>query len=162
MHKGSVTDLAVVIVLIFIIAISSLAALTILNAFNSKLQGNPSVNNTQAANLSQQITNNSFGALDTMFPFIFVMANIAVFFFSFQVKSHPIFFALSVLALVVVLVVVAAGSNAYQMMAASTQLAGAASKMALTTMVMTNLLPIQAAFGFIDMIVLYAIGSRTD
>lgn len=157
MARGSVSDIVLLIVIMFMLAIGGIIGLTVLGSFNDKLAevNGGKYNNTAELNTTIRVES-AFNVMDNSFPLLFIGGNIAVLFLSFMIRSHPFFMVFTILILVVLTVLAAVFANAYYEISHNVQLTAANTEMDITDFVMQNLVQLQLVFAFIDMIVLYS------
>lgn len=154
--RGSVADLMLVVFIVFIVSISAVVGLYVINQFNTTLANTTSnVISAPALNVTTKVAS-AYGVFDTTFPLMFIGMNLAIMFLSYLVRTHPIFLIFAVLLLAVVIITGASMSNAYQTFAENPTLASTASQFPLTAFIMQNLVMLQVIFGFIDIIILYS------
>jgi len=152
-----VSDIVLLIVVMFMLALSGIIGLTVLGSFNDKLGtiSGGKYNNSVAQNTSIEVEG-AFNVMDNSFPLLFIGGNIAVLFLSFMIRSHPFFMVFTILMLVVLTVMAAIFANTYYEISHNAQLVTANAQMDITDYVMQNLVQLQVIFAFIDMIVLYS------
>lgn len=160
-NRGSIFDVVLIVIVVFLFAVGGLLGLYVLTEFNDKLEtvADGKYNNTQALNTSKDVAD-VFNVMDNSFPLLFIGANLAVLFLSFMVKSHPFFLIFMILMLAGMVFIAAIFSNTYYELSHSTHLATANAELDIINFIMQNLVPLQLIFAFIDVIVMYSFGGR--
>jgi hypothetical protein len=155
-NKGSVADMVMIMVIIFMVAMSGLIGLTVLSSFNTALANTTMGNNSLVMNVTTDVQN-TYGVLDSSFPLLFIGANMVVLFLSYMARSHPILMIFIIFLLVFMVLFAAILSDTYYALSINAQLHTAATQMTMTQYVMNNLPLFQLIFGFVDMIVMISL-----
>lgn len=105
-------DMVIIIVVIFILLISTMIGSHLVGEINEDVQNDPDMSNITKETISE--FNTDYPALfDGIFVFVFVMLWIAAIVSTFVVDTHPIFFIVSVLLLVFTLIIAMFLGNVY-------------------------------------------------
>jgi len=155
--RGSILDIMYVMILLFVFAVSTIIAFTVWEnykgATNSSSQINLSTPTFDHVESKMDIVMTNF---DYIFMFILIglvmMLIISVFF----LKSHPAFFWITLLFLVIVLIVAGVLSNAYAEVGANEELKAGYDKFAIMGFVMDKLPLFMLFITAIVIIALYA------
>lgn len=155
-RKGNaVLDTLVIVVFLFAMAFGGVISYSTFDPLNSEIQ-----NDTTSNNYTKNASGQLFTKFPTLYDNLFLMAYglliIGVIVSVFYLDTHPIFFAISVILLIVTFSVTALLANAYDdYITADASLAIYASSFPFMTWIMTHLLELSIAIGFIILIGLY-------
>ena len=152
--KGSVQDLLLVGVSLFVLSLVILICFRISTSLNTEFQASDQIDSHGKA-AHQQITNMYPGIIDNSFIFVTVMLSISALILAALVRIHPIFLPIYIIAWLFVIFLCAVFSNAYQEMAASPDFAALAAQMTFMNQVMTTLPFIIGIVGALLAIVMY-------
>jgi len=119
--KGTIMDFLYIVVALFIIALSTIIAFTVWDSYNTQVKedglGNSSIYPSLEANMNTTMNN-----MDYLFVFLMVGLTIALIISVFMIKSHPVFFWITMLFIIIVLIIAGALSNAYEMVGDNAEL----------------------------------------
>jgi hypothetical protein len=151
--RGSTLDLLELIVIFFAFSVISIISLYLMTEFNAGVQG------MFTSNVSYDVLNQT---VDTMKGFdaagVFVFFGIAtgIIISAFLIKSHPVFFVISIFVLAFVIVVAAQISNVFIEFGRADEIIASANEFSLTIQIFNNLPTIIMVLGIIVSIVMYA------
>lgn len=138
MFRGSIMDIFTIIAVLFIFTFSMLIGSAMLTQAGENFDTiDDDYGNITTYYFAKGQT--SFNIMDTLTIFIFFGLGIAMLVSAFFIKTHPIFFVVSLILLTFVLLFSAVISNSYQEMGESDALSVEANKYTLTSTVMNNL-----------------------
>lgn len=163
--RGSILDVLLVGVVLFVFAVSALLGLMVTNKFMSKvsdMSGNPMLNSTQASSAGASLESMYPGVIDGSVLFLCVGMFIVAIILAGMVRIHPIFIAIAIIAWIIMIIICAALSNTYEKVALDPQMSQYADKMMFTTTILGILPWIIAIFGAIIMIVMYKSWSNSQ
>ena len=146
-------EILLVFILIFVFVIVALIATNAYSQFNAEV--NQSTDMSPMAKNISNTANESFQVLDNISVFLLVGLSVAIVFFSFLIKVHPIFLFINILLMPVTLIVTIAFSNAYELMVASDALAATSAQMPTMLIMMSKLPYFAVVFSLIVMVVMY-------
>lgn len=152
--KGNVFDIIFYIFVMFVIAITILIAAFIMSSFNTKIQASPELSADSKTVFSDQATR--FPILfDNVIIFIMTGLAMVTVISAFFIRSHPIFFFFSFLALGITIAFGAIFSNVYYGFMTDPQLATTAVGFTKMNYLMTRLPLVATIMGGIVLLVLY-------
>jgi hypothetical protein len=150
--KGSILDLLIIVLFIFVFAVVSIFALHFLSGAQESL--NAVLDTRGQAEISTGIS--IIQNFDYAIVFLFFGSFIATIIGAYIVDTHPVFFIITLLLLVFIIVIVAQVGNFYAEFVETAALSSAAASFPLTTYIFQNIPLISVIFGFIIILVLYA------
>lgn len=151
---NAVVDTLTVVVMLFILSIGIVAVYSFLKPINDDIQADP-----QLSNLTKNVTGRMTGNYPYLWDSLFVMAwtlvvlglLVSVIF----LDTHPVFFFFSIVGLICVFGVTYFLANAYDDLMTDPTLSVYAAQFPYITWVMTHLLEVSVAVGFITLIALF-------
>jgi len=152
--KGSVQDLLLIGVSLFVLSLVVLICFRISTSLNTEFQANDDIDSYGKA-AHQQITNMYPGIIDNSFIFVTVILSIGALILAALVRVHPIFLPIYIIAWIFVIFMCSIFSNAYQEMAANPDLSALAAQMTFMNQIMTTLPFIVGIVGALLAIVMY-------
>lgn len=154
--KASVQDVALIIVIIFSLAVLGLVSKTAFNEFNNKVSTNPNINNSQvtidALNAGYEITNK----YDYIIFSVFMGLVIALIITGWLVGGNPIFAFLYFIAIVIITVVAIVFSNVWWRISTNTVFNTALTEMPITDFLISNIHIVTPIIGFVGILVMFA------
>lgn len=148
-------DTATFMIVFIILAIITMISYHAFKQIQPQIQ--PDFNDSVEANETINIIDTSYpSTFDGGIVFVFFGLWIAVLVASFQIDTHPIFFAISLILLVAICVATVMISNFYQTLFADDSFVGLTSYFPMTNWLAEHLLIIVVAIGLSIMLVLYA------
>lgn len=138
--KGNaITDTILVMVVLFIFVILAMTTYKWLGDVNDDIQADADLTN-QSKEVTQNIYDRYPSVLDGLFIFLLGLLWILVLVASFMIDSHPIFFAVTLVLLVLLLIVAGLLSNAYSEFMEIDDMTGISSSFPMTHFIMSNFL----------------------
>ena len=155
--KGQLPDLFLIIVILSLFAITTVTMVTFYNSYTETLEGNTAFDNPWNEAVEENADNLNKG-YDYLFMFILVGLTILTVVLGLNVKSHPVFFFISLLLLVIVTVVSAIMSDVYTQLAtnSSSAIEATASTYTIIPFVMNHLPMFMFFLGMFIMVLFYA------
>lgn len=153
--KGDFGDLLLIMVIVVVFGFVILIGYKINDSINDKFQSNAEIDNNQSKAAMNEINNHFTGVLDNSFLLLVVGLIIVVFFLASRLNIHPIFIALFVIIISIVIFLVAIFSNLYLEVANQTDMATQADELTFTTHVIWRLPLILGVVGFILAFIMY-------
>ena len=155
--KGQLPDLFLIIVILSLFAITTVTMVTFYNSYTETLEGNAAFDNPWNEAVEENADNLNKG-YDYLFMFILVGLAILTIVLGLNVRSHPVFFFISLLLLVIVTVVSAIMSDVYTQLAtnSSSAIEATASTYTIIPFVMNHLPMFMFFLGMFIMILFYA------
>jgi hypothetical protein len=108
--KGSLLDLFYMVIVIFMLGVSILAAVYVKDQIFPPLSSMLSSSSDATSVLTT--VSNGFSIFDEIFLFMFIMLSIIPIIFAFLVPTHPVFILINIILFLIYLVVVPSLSNA--------------------------------------------------
>ena len=155
--NGSILDILFIGIALFVFAIGCLIAFTVWEEFKETTNDNQTINwstsywSNVERNQDKVSTN-----WDYIFLFLMIGLTISLILSTFALKSHPVFFVVSILAMAIFLVVAGALSNVYEDIGAEATLADANTEYNIMEYVMDKLPFFLLIIGAIGLVALYA------
>tara|TARA_R100001530_G_scaffold125792_2_gene94409 strand:- start:167 stop:670 length:504 start_codon:yes stop_codon:yes gene_type:complete len=155
--KGNVPDLIYIIVILFSLGVTIIIAANFYGQYTDSISSNPAFNNSANTKV-QTDANLMLSSLDYIFIFFFIGLIIATIVLGFQIKTHPIFFFISLMLLIVVTILAGTMSNVYEQFTTNTTTSIQTTASSYTAMnFLFNHLPLFIAFvGVVIMVIFYA------
>jgi len=151
MHKkGSPTDLAFIIVFIFMFAVGSILGVYVFRSINAS---SPFSSSTEAQNIMDNWDDKSI-LFDRMALFLMVGMAIAGILASFLTRTHPAFLFIGILIWIIMMILSVVFSNAYEEI--STPLASETSDFVVSSFIMNNLPLFILIYGALLLIIFYS------
>lgn len=151
--RGTIVDVLTAIVAIFAFAVVTLVAFTLYNKWNAAVNDN---NMSQASKDIMTQTSGEKTILDNFILFalfgLAFMAMISAYF----IDTHPVFFWISIIILVIIIVLATVLSNTYSTIEASETLNSTAAEFPKTSYVVNHLPLFVVGMGIIVLIIMYA------
>jgi heme/copper-type cytochrome/quinol oxidase subunit 3 len=157
--KGSLQDIVFIAVALLVFSVVILIGFRVSSGLNDQIQ-NMSVMPTDAKAASSTLTNSFPGVIDNTFLFLTIGLALVAFALAALVRIHPIFIALFIIALLLIIFFCGIFSNIYQEMASNVQLTPYADQLTFISLIMNFLPFIVGIFGTILMIVMYKLGGE--
>lgn len=152
--RASLLDLMFLIVVIFALALSSIIAIKIYDAFHENTQDKLG---SEANQLYENQNSIMKTGLDNIIIFALVGFAVATMIMAFQINTHPAFFFISLFILVIILVIAANISNSYNTISGEQLLQESAQYLPKTAYVMNHLPIFILGFAIILMIVMFGV-----
>jgi hypothetical protein len=155
--KGQLPDMFLIIVVISLFAITTVVMVTFYDSYTDSLEDNQAFNNSWNTAIEANADNLNQG-YDYLFMFILIGLAILTIVLGVNVRSHPVFFFISLLLLVIVTVVSAIFSDIYTKLATNSTSAveATASTYTIIPYVMAHLPMFMFFLGMFIMILFYA------
>jgi len=153
--KGNIPDLVFILVILFIFGMLTFIGFTIYGSWSDQVMDDP-LFNTTVGNSIDDSADRSLAVLDYAFVFIFLGLILSTIILGFQIRTHPVFFFLSLLALIVVVILGAQFSDIFTTFSESGDIAAATSNYVIIMYVMNNLPMFLVFAGIAIMVIFYA------
>lgn len=155
--KGQIPDLFLIIVVLTLFVVTTITMVTFYNSYTDSLEDNVAFNNSWNEAIETNADNLNQG-YDYIFFFIFIGLSLLTIVLGLNVKSHPVFFFISLLLLVIVTVVSAVFSDVFAKLAYNSTASIEATAQSYTIMpfVMNHLPMFMFFLGIFIMILFYA------
>lgn len=155
MKRGSVPIEAIfVLIVIFVMVLSSFIGNILLGELNDDIQANPDMGEL-SKNVSSELTNRYTNVFDGVILGLFILLWAMSIVASLFVDTHPIFFIFSIIMLAIVLIAGAFISNAYDEIITDSTFSGYENQFPMTHFLMSNLMIFLLVVGFSVGLVLY-------
>lgn len=149
------TDLILMLVFLFILAIASVVGALVFNNINAEIQSDPDMQ-TIAKTASSNVNNNYAGMFDNAFMIFLILFWVMLLATSFFIDTHPIFFAITLILLIFIFIIGMVISNSYEDLMTDADFSSISSGFAKTNWVMNNFLTVIIVIGFTTGLALYA------
>jgi hypothetical protein len=159
--KGFVGDIIFILVFIFITVISIAAGYMIYHNYTDSIANVQAFNTSENANITAMAftTLNSF---DYSFIFIVVGLVILTIISTFSIQTHPIFFFISSLLLVIAVIFAGVFANVFEIIMGKAAFSGASAQYVVITYFMDHLPTMMLIIGAILLIILFAKGRMRE
>ncbi len=153
--KGnSALDTITILLIIFVMAIVSVVGYKLFDELNTDVQAD--LTSSTAKNISQDLYDKYPPLMDNILLFAFVLLVLFSIVAVFMVDSHPIFFIIMVILLVVTFLATMLLGNVYTEMMTDSEYTSYANDMNYTNWVMEHIVQLMIATGFLITIALFA------
>jgi len=153
--KGSLADMAYIIVAVVFFAVGVLLVFSFTSQFNDRVQDLTGDTTTEAKAASQSMTEMYNTSIDNSVLFLLIALCVASIILAMLISVHPVFLIIYLIMLGFIVFFAGIGSNIYQTAAQNPQLAPYASQLIFTSHILTYLPIIIAIFGSILAIIIY-------
>jgi len=153
--KAGVMDIVFILVFLFILGISTFTAYMIYNKYQERTAELETFNNS----LTERIDDSAYATLtafDYLFIFIFVGLIIMAIVSTFTIQTHPVFFFVSIMLLIITIILAAPISNIFEEVANETAFSNASNAYTVIPYFMGRLPFFMLMVGAILFIALYA------
>jgi len=151
--QGSILDIAYILTMLFVFAFVTILMFNIYNAYKEDVAGNEAFNNTVNLQVEASATN-TLQILDYVYVFFLVGFILLSIVSSFAIRSHPLFFFISLFMLIITVIIGSSLSNVYQDITTDTELSD--ETYTVIPFIMNHLPTFILMIGAILVIVLYA------
>lgn len=150
MAKGNIAiDVIVILVAIVVFAIFSVIGLRLFTDLNSEIQSDTTMTLNESKQVPQELYSKYPAMLDNAILFAFILLIMSSIISVFFMDSHPVFFFIFTIILVSVFVVSILLANGYDDLMSDDEFASSANQFTYTTYIMTHILQMMIATGFI-------------
>jgi len=153
-RANAILDGVAFIVVMFAIAIVFFVGKYTSDNVNTDIQANMDLTE-QARNISADLNNRYVSTFDSGFVVIFFMLWLTLIIASFRVGTSPIFFAISVFAMIFVLILAAIFGNTYEELANDPEFAAVSQQFTLQSFIMSHLFETFMVVAFTAVLALY-------
>jgi hypothetical protein len=154
-RKGNIPDLVFIVVIMFTFAIMVFLGFKVYSAYSDQVMDNEYFNTTTGVAIDEAAYR-TLAVLDYAYIFLFLGLILSTIILGFQIRTHPVFFFLSFLALIVVTIVSAQFSNIFSTFTESPEIASITSNYIIISYIMGNLPMFIVFAGIAIMVVFYA------
>ena len=155
-RKGNlILDSITIIIVIFVLAISSIFGARLLDELNTDIQEDPDMTLQEAKDIPNELNSKYAPLIDGLILFAFVLLVLFTIVGMFMFDTHPIFFIITFLLLISVFVVAIFLGNAYDDILQDAEIASYANSFTFSTWLFTHILELSLAVGFILLITLF-------
>lgn len=152
--KNAILDSAVIIIVIFIMGISSIIGYSVFTDINSDIQADTEITQ-EAKDVSGNLHTIYPSLMDDLFLFAFVLLVLFIIVSVFVIDTHPIFFIITIVLLVSVFIVAMLMANTYDDLASDTALQSSANNFPFISWINNNLVQLIIAIGLMVSIVMF-------
>jgi len=152
--KGSILDIVFIMTALFTFAFVTVIMFNIYSEYTDNISDNDAFNNTVNKQVEAQM-NLTFNVLDYVYIFFLVGFILLTIVSSFSIRTHPVFFFVSILLLVITVIMGTLFSNVYTQAVSDTALMDD-SNFTIMPFVMTHFPTVILIIGAILSVVLYA------
>lgn len=154
MKRAMVQDIAFWAIIVFIFGIMLFTGAKLNTDFTEHYQNSSA--GTTAKSIQQQASDRYESIWDNAFMFVFFLFGLAIIVVLYYLKSTPTLFFVGVILLAIVALPIAILGNAFEDFADETEMAGPEADMPVTGWLMSHILEIGIAFGFLGLILLFS------
>ena len=152
--KASILDIVFIMTALFTFAFVTVIMYNVYDDYTEKLSGHDAFNNSVNLHVESQM-DTTFTVLDYVYIFFLVGFIILTIVSSFSIRTHPVFFFISVLLLVITIIMGALFSNVYTQAVTDTELMSD-TNFTIMPFIMTHFPTVILIIGAILSVVLYA------
>lgn len=161
--KGDITDVIMIIITIFFLAVSFVTVGLVINYFTTIIQTTGLNDTTVAPNVIEGLNNISTNSINNGFIMIFAFLIIGLLVSSFLVRYHPIFIFLFIIFAGLAVFLAAILSNTYETFYAALSTNASLTSQPVITWIMSHLVAITIGISGLGMVVLFSrIGGGTQ
>lgn len=150
-------DLTILVIIIFFLALAAIFGGFIYSELNDEIQ-NDNDFSAVAKSTSQGLEDNYVSMFDNIIFIAVILLWLGLIITSFFIDSHPIFFIITIVFMVLVFIAGMAISNAYEEVTDDEDLSGYAANFTKTNFIFDNFLIVLIVIGFTTALALYAKG----
>ena len=154
--KGSIIDVAFLLVAILGIAIFILIVGYIFPQITGAIKTNSPIGNNSASVTALDSSDHTASMLDTIFLIVFIGLSISVLISSFFIDSSPILIPVYIIALGILIIFAVVAENVYESFANSATFAATASTHTITNYIMSHLIMVAIGVGVLSMVLIFA------
>lgn len=159
--KGGAMDIFFIMMIIFVFALMSIIALTFYDKYTEGIEGNAAFNTTWNDDIETQ-SRATLLSFDAILPFLMLGLLIVVIVSSFYIRTHPLFFFISLFILILAIVVAAIFSNVFtNIVEGQSDFQSSSANFTIITYIMDHLPSFIMLIGGLLLVILYA-KSRFD
>lgn len=151
--KGSMLDFFFIIIVIFIVAITSVMAFVVFTPMNDEVQGSDA--NSQGKSIMQYLYDRFAGLIDGMFVFIFFMLFLGMIVTTIFTQINPAWYWISFILLLVLTVVTGLLGNMFYDFGTDAEVAPTLAKLTFIPFIMEHFLEICIPLCIIGMTLMY-------
>tara|TARA_R100001086_G_scaffold19443_2_gene9368 strand:+ start:2101 stop:2604 length:504 start_codon:yes stop_codon:yes gene_type:complete len=118
-RKGNVPDLIYILVILFSLGITIIIAANFYSQYTDSISLNPAFDNPTNTNIEAS-AETMLASWDYLFIFIFIGLIISTIVLGFRIRTHPVFFFISLILLIVVTILAGSLSNVYEQFTTNT------------------------------------------
>ena len=156
-RKGNVPDLIYIIVILFSLGVTIIIAANFYGQYTDSIADNEAFNNTVNTAVESD-AETMLAALDYIFIFFFIGLIISTIVLGFQIRTHPVFFFISLILLIIVTILAGTMSNVYEQFTTNTtsSISTTASNYTAMNFLFAHLPLFIAFIGVVIMVIFYA------
>ncbi len=154
-RKGSGMDVIYILSFLFIFAIITVVAFTFYSSYTDSISGNEHFNNTVNDQVEEQALS-TLHAWDYLFVFILIGLTITTLIGGFMLRTHPAFFWVSLLLLIIAIILGAILGNIFGEVASTPSFSSAAGELNVIPFFMNHLPLMILLIGGVILVILYA------
>ena len=110
--SGSMLDMTMILVSLFLFAFVTVMMYNVYGQFTDNVNQMEAFNNTYAQHVESQ-TEATFTTLDFVYAFLLILFTVLAVVSAFAIRTHPIFFVVSIVMLVILVIIGAIMANVY-------------------------------------------------
>jgi hypothetical protein len=160
-RKGSVLDIIVAVIVLFVIALSIIIASNLGTIINDEFQSSPDISSEGKA-ITNDAVSSFAGLFDKLYLLIYIGVFMSVIIGALLIDTHPVFLIFSIPLLAFILFIGAIFSNTFYDVVSSPELAAAASQFTIINFIMSNQLIFLTVFGLLVIIAIFAKGQVSN
>ena len=153
--KGSAKDMMFVLVAIFLFAFITMLMMGVYSSYTESLEGHETFNNT-VNNAVEESAMTTLNAFDYIFMFFILGLIIMVIASTFTIRTHPLFFFVSLLLLIITVIIGGVFSQVFETSAEADIMQEGVNEYSVIPFVMDHLPTIILMVGVILVVILYA------
>ena len=110
--SGSMLDMTMILVSLFLFAFVTVMMYNVYGQFTDNVNEMEAFNNTYAQHVESQ-TEATFTTLDFVYAFLLILFTVLAVVSAFAIRTHPIFFVVNIVMLVILVIIGAVMANVY-------------------------------------------------
>lgn len=154
--KASYFDLFFIAIFLFISALMIFIGFMVVSAFNNKIQAQSDISASTKAMINDKITAKYPPVFDKLYLVMFIGSLLTALVGAWMIDTHPVFFVVGIIILVVICIITMVLHNAYERFVAEPAFSSMIVSFPIINFFMQHILQIIIACAILVMIVLYA------
>lgn len=154
--KGSYFDLFFIVIVLFMSALMIFVGFMVVSAFNNKIQAQSDISASTKAMINDKIAAKYPPVFDKLYLVMFIGSLLTALIGAWMIDTHPVFFVVGIIILVVICIITMVLHNAYERFIAEPTFSSMVVNFPIVNFFMNHILQIIIACAILVMIVLYA------
>ena len=154
--KGSYFDLFYIAIVLFVSALMIFVGFLVVSTFNNKIQAQSDISASTKAMINDKIAGKYPPVFDKLYLLVFIGSLLTALIGAWMIDTHPVFFIVGIIILIVICIITIALHNTYERFIAEPAFSSMVVSFPIINFFMQHILQIIIACAILVMIVLYA------